>query len=413
MASLQQITQTVATAAASQDGETLAAALPLGEPANHSALLAQIATGKPPLEHLCGSALPEPYDEMLLACFQSLAAAGRGDAVESYNQLDHAVGAFQTAFEKDTAWSLPVLHALDLALRLAAVKADAALKERGEKAARLQDAATTLQKSFRVVVTDRAPVETSKKWGALHVINNLFKIYFHLNNLRLCQNLIRAVEGPGFPKALECQVISGRHFPIGQLVTYHYFVGRLSLLNSQFARAERQLSFAFTRCPASAHSNKRQILRYLVPVRLVLGVYPSPALLQKYDLPYYANICRAVHRGDLRAFERELDFHQQRFIRHGSYLLVERAQVITYRNFFKRVHSLHPAGTAKLDITAFQRCLEAVGLTMDRDEVECVLANLIYKGYVKGYLSHQHAKLVVSKGNAFPPLREVLGGEAE
>lgn len=32
------------------------------------------------------------------------------------------------------------------------------------------------------------------------MINNLFKVYFQLNNLRLCQNLIRAVEGPGFPK---------------------------------------------------------------------------------------------------------------------------------------------------------------------------------------------------------------------
>lgn len=55
--------------------------------------------------------------------------------------------------------------------------------------------------SAQITVTDRAPLESSKKWGALHVINNLFKIYFQLNNLRLCQNLIRAVEGPGFPKA--------------------------------------------------------------------------------------------------------------------------------------------------------------------------------------------------------------------
>ena len=52
-----------------------------------------------------------------------------------------------------------------------------------------------------------------------------------------------------------------------------------------------------------------------------------------------------------------------------------------------------------------------MGVRMDKEEVECVLANLIYKGYIKGYLSHQHSKLVVSKGNAFPPLREVLGGE--
>ena len=110
------------------------------------------------------------------------------------------------AFEKDTSWSLPALHALDLALRLTARDADAQLQQRGEKQGKLQEAAAVMQKSFRVVVNDRAAVEVSKKWGGLHVINNLFKIYFRLNNLRLCQNLIRAVEGPGFPKGLEGQV---------------------------------------------------------------------------------------------------------------------------------------------------------------------------------------------------------------
>ena len=34
-----------------------------------------------------------------------------------------------------------------------------------------------------------------------------------------------------------------------------------------------------------------------------------------------------------------------------------------------------------------------------------------YQGYIKGYISHQHGKLVVSKGNPFPPLREVVGAE--
>ena len=205
--------------------------------------------------------------------------------------------------------------------------------------------------------------------------------------------------------------MSGRHFPIAQLVTYHYFVGRLSLLNSQFARAERQLTFAFDRCPAASFKNKRLILRYLVPVRLVLGKFASPALLEKYRLPYFTALCRAVDRGDLRTFERELDGNQQLFIRHGSYLIVERAKAIAYRNFFRRVHGLHAPGTTKLDIGAFKRCLGRIGVTMDADEIECVLANLIYKGYIKGYLSHQHGKLVVSKGNAFPPLRDVLGGE--
>ena len=405
------VTQEVATAVAAQNGEALAAALSQCELTN-AALVQQLTGGQAPnLEHLCGAALEEPYDEMLLERFHGLAAAGRGDYSEACTHLERACSSFQSAFEKDTSWSLPVLHVLDLTLRLAGIRADEQLKEKGEKPTKLQEAAAILQKSFRIVVNDRANLEVSKKWGGLHVINNLFKIYFRLNNLRLCQNLIRAVEGPGFPKALNGEVVSGRSFPIAQLVTYHYFVGRLSLLNSRFAHAERQLTFAFDRCPASAAKNKRLILRYLVPVRLVLGVFASKALLEKHQLFYFEKLCRAVDRGDLRLFEAELDAHQQRFIRHGSYLLVERARTIAYRNFFRRVHLLHPPGTAKLDIQMFQRCLAATGVRMDSDEVECVLANLIHKGFVKGYLSHQHAKLVVSKGNAFPPLREVLGGE--
>ena len=75
------------------------------------------------------------------------------------------------------------------------------------------------------------------------------------------------------------------------------------------------------------------------------------------------------------------------------------------------MHALHPEGTTKLDIAQFKRCLDASGVSMEKDEVECVLANLIFKGYIKGYLSHQHGKLVVSKGNPFPPLREVVGAD--
>ena len=48
---------------------------------------------------------------------------------------------------------------------------------------------------------------------------------------------------------------------------------------------------------------------------------------------------------------------------------------------------------------------------MASDEIECVLANLIYNSYIKGYIAHQHGKLVVSKDNAFPALRDVLGVE--
>lgn len=60
----------------------------------------------------------------------------------------------------------------------------------------------------------------------------------------------------------------------------------------------------------------------------------------------------------------------QRFIQHGSYLLVERSKTIVYRNFFKRCAELYPEKSCKMDLTRIQRTLKAVGAHMDMDEVE-------------------------------------------
>ncbi len=53
---------------------------------------------------------------------------------------------------------------------------------------------------------------------------------------------------------------------------------------------------------------------------MVLGVFPTPALLEKHRLTYFTKLCKAVARGDIDAFERELDALQQTFLRHGSFL---------------------------------------------------------------------------------------------
>ena len=48
--------------------------------------------------------------------------------------------------------------------------------------------------------------------------------------------------------------------------------------------------------------------------------------------------------------------------------------------------------------------LRALGIDMDIDEVQCLLANMIFKGQVKGYIAHAHKILVTSKSiaGAFP-----------
>jgi hypothetical protein len=40
--------------------------------------------------------------------------------------------------------------------------------------------------------------------------------------------------------------------------------------------------------------------------------------------------------------------------------------------------------------------------------VECILVNLIFRKYVKGYISHKNRVLVLSKQEPFPKLSSVL-----
>ena len=43
-------------------------------------------------------------------------------------------------------------------------------------------------------------------------------------------------------------------------------------------------------------------------------------------------------------------------------------------------------------------------MDMDEDDVECAVANLIHKKYVKGYISHKSQTVVLSKVEPFPPI---------
>lgn len=53
----------------------------------------------------------------------------------------------------------------------------------------------------------------------------------------------------------------------------------------------------------------------------------------------------------------------------------------------------------------FQNALAWQGTVMDMDEVECIVANLIFRRYIKGYIAHKSLVVVLSKVDAFPPLK--------
>jgi hypothetical protein len=98
-----------------------------------------------------------------------------------------------------------------------------------------------------------------------------------------------------------------------------------------------------------------------------------------------------------------LEANEKFFIKAGIYLILEKLKIITYRNLFKKVALLMK--THQIPIDAFLAAMKMMEVEdIDADETQCIIANLIYEGKIKGYISHQHNKLVVSKKDAFPPL---------
>ncbi|XP_063809192.1 PCI domain-containing protein 2 isoform X2 [Pseudophryne corroboree] len=270
-------------------------------------------------------------------------------------------------------------------------------KGKGKIGDMLEKAAELLMSCFRVCASDtRAAFDDSKKWGMLFLVNQLFKIYFKISKLHLCKPLIRAIDSSNFKD----------DYAMSQRVTYKYYVGRKAMFDSDFKKAEEYLSFAFKNCPNSCQKNKRMILIYLLPVKMLLGHMPTIQLLKQYDLMQFAEVTKAVSDGNLLLLSEALAKHESFFIRCGIFLILEKLRIITCRNLFKKVYLL--LRTHQLSMDAFLVALKFLQVEdVDIDEVHCIIANLIYMGHIKGYISHQHQKLVVSKQNPFPPLSTV------
>lgn len=105
-------------------------------------------------------------------------------------------------------WLVPALHTVCITTHAMAIKADEFLNNAASSSGgggstndwvKVQSAVTLLQESFSKALNDRteyrpnAPLdeEGSKKAGVLLIVNQLFSMYFRLNTLRLCKNLLR------------------------------------------------------------------------------------------------------------------------------------------------------------------------------------------------------------------------------
>ncbi|KAI1430833.1 PCI domain-containing protein [Xylaria sp. CBS 124048] len=323
-------------------------------------------------------------------------------------------------------WTIPCLYVTGKYLRLYAMRADA---ERGfssddstidnlqddfdpqiEAHKSLEDCARHLNRIFQVCASDRAPLEESRKWGVYYAVNLLFKTYFKLNSESLSKNILKAMS------AGRSDLPPIDKFPKSQQVTFKYYEGVLSFLEENYVQAEKHLETAWLMCHENAQRNLELILTYLIPCRLLTThTLPSAELLEPFPRlqKLFLPLARAVKQANLRAFDIALRNGEDEFIKRRIYLTLERGRDIVLRNLLRKVFlaggfeeakdGAQPVRRTRIPITEFTAAVQiSSGETTDLDEVECLMANMIYKNLMKGYIAHERGVVVLSKSGAFP-----------
>ncbi|KOS43215.1 hypothetical protein ACN38_g5853 [Penicillium nordicum] len=327
------------------------------------------------------------------------------------------------------AWTLPCLYTVGKYLRTFAINADLEAASQGsagfgfqddiaadvEKNANLEEAARVINRMFTLCLSDRAPIEESRKWGIYNMTNLLFKTYFKINSVGLTKNLLRAI------KASSADLPSPGSFPKSHIVTFEYYVGVIHFLDENYAEAEEHLTWAWKMCHRDAIKNRELILTYLIPCHLVTThTLPSKELLAPFPRleKVFRSLSNCIRKGDLVGFDQAMSDGEEEFVKRRIYLPLERGRDIALRNLFRKVflaggfdeakEGQSPVRRTRVHVNEFAAALRVGTSTtgrsrVDIDEVECLLSNLIYKGLMKGYIARDRGIIVLSKGgSAFP-----------
>ena len=59
-----------------------------------------------------------------------------------------------------------------------------------------------------------------------------------------------------------------------------------------------------------------------------------------------------------------------------------------------------------MPLALFRTALAVAGTEVAQEEAECLVANMVYKGLMRGYISHEKQMVVLSNTNPFPRLAD-------
>nr|GAT59295.1 predicted protein [Mycena chlorophos] len=358
----------------------------------------QRAREEPSLTHEAASmaqykgSIASPWDDVAIHYVLICTQIAHGRPADAFQQQCQLVSSFVRFFVENTGWTLPALFSILRDLRDLADDADGPMGEDSK-----MEAARVVAKTFSACLMDRtSPIEESRKWGVYYVVGLVMKCYFKVKKIALTKNILKALNNNNEIPALE-------DYPRGHQVTYRYYIGMLAFLDEDFAKAEKELTTAFYNCTIRSPNNQTRILAYLIPLRMLRGHLPSKELLKRFPIldDLFSPFISAIRSGHLAAFDDALTTHEARLIDLNLLLALEKARELCMRVLLRRVWLMLDK-TTRVHLKFFEAGLRVSGCEVDLDEAECLVANMISKGFIRGYISHEKRMVVLAATNAFP-----------
>lgn len=251
----------------------------------------------------------------------------------------------------------------------------------------------------------------------------LCQVYFSINKHVLCANVFSNVN----VLALDMSQIHPR-----LLLRYRFTLGKYHAQQASYLRAFHHLNWCYTKVgPKARFASHITILKYLLPVGLLVGQIPDTRYLQdlvkgsvsdpngqagRFFLTSMLPLIAAYKKGHLEKVMTIIHRNEDLWKRLGLWIgLVQRIRLLVMRNALLRAYHLN---NKVLRIADVQICMQtSIGNaasnslpliyslceTVNEYNAENLLATLVQNGLLKGKTSGT-GSVIMSKDCAFPPL---------
>jgi hypothetical protein len=191
--------------------------------------------------------------------------------------------------------------------------------------------------------------------------------------------------------------------PQSVAVTLKYYVAKHLMFLDDFSGARSELLSSHNALKPSHLAQQERVLFLLIPLQLSRGLFASrKKILDKYPRlgTMYLPLLRAVRKGNLaevRVYLKKLEC--------DFFILTRRIELIVYRRLVKKIYE-ESDRKRRVDMETVHAIFSFASGHEGRlsaNMAEEIIANLIMKNLISGYLSYEEQALMLTGSNPFPP----------